>query len=157
MSDSSSATSASQVDPRERPLPADICTCGHTKEIHYASREAPGVCGIYNCACMVYEPVVAPLAREPLDPGAILRAAAQTFEERNAAYGDAYKKSGAIVALLCPGGVKLETAEDFSRFGVFMHCVNKLMRYGHALPSGGHQDSARDLAAYAAMLESLTK
>lgn len=88
-------------------------------------------------------------------PG-ILRACADTFEERSKLWGDSYKEAGAVMRALLPNGIELDTAEDWSRFLVFCHVINKVKRYAENLSRGGHQDSAHDLVVYAAMLEELT-
>lgn len=86
-----------------------------------------------------------------------LRSAADTYEQRNKLYGDNYKHFGDVMMALLPAGVKLETKDDWNRFGVFFHVVGKVTRYAANINSGGHQDSAHDLVVYAAMLEELTE
>lgn len=86
----------------------------------------------------------------------ILRECADTYEQRNKLYGDNYKKFGHVMLSLFPDGLALRTADDFNRLGLFIQCLSKLTRYSEALNRGGHQDSAHDLAVYAAMLEELT-
>lgn len=85
-----------------------------------------------------------------------LEEAAATFRERNAMYGNNYQRFGTIMALMFPSGVRLETAADFNRFGQLFMCMCKLTRYAENMDRGGHQDSARDLIVYAAMLEEMT-
>jgi hypothetical protein len=87
----------------------------------------------------------------------ILRKAATTYEERNRLYGDNYKKFGPVMEAIFPKGVALRSAEDHTRFGVFVQCVSKLTRYSENFDRGGHADSAHDLSVYAAMLEELTR
>ena len=87
----------------------------------------------------------------------MLRSAAETYEQRNKLYGDNYKRFGDVMLALLPNGVKLETKDDWNRFGVFFHVVGKVTRYAANIDTGGHQDSAHDLAVYAAMLEELTQ
>lgn len=87
----------------------------------------------------------------------LLRAAAETYEQRNKLYGDNYKRFGSVMLALLPGGVKLETEDDWNRFGVFFHLVGKLTRYAANINEGGHEDSAHDASVYAAMLEELTQ
>ena len=86
----------------------------------------------------------------------LLRACATTYEERNKLYGDNYKKFGRVMEAMFPQGLTLQTIQDFNRYGIFVQCVSKLMRYAENLNKGGHQDSAHDLSVYAAMLEELT-
>lgn len=86
----------------------------------------------------------------------LLRACATTYEERNKLYGDNYKKFGRVMEAMFPNGLHLRTIQDFNRYGIFVQCASKLMRYAENLDKGGHQDSAHDLSVYAAMLEELT-
>ena len=87
----------------------------------------------------------------------LLRAAAGTYEERNKTYGDNYKHYGALMQALFPRGLTLSNAEDWNRLALIFACANKMSRYTWAFGAGGHQDSAHDLAVYAAMLEEMTK
>lgn len=86
----------------------------------------------------------------------LLRACATTYEERNKLYGDNYKKFGRVMEAMFPEGLTLRSIQDFNRYGIFVQCASKLMRYAENLNKGGHQDSAHDLSVYAAMLEELT-
>ena len=85
-----------------------------------------------------------------------LTAAAALARQREMEYGTNYKDVGAMMVTMLPRGVKLETAEDWNRFLVFGHVINKVTRYAKNLNTGGHRDSAHDLIVYAAMLEELT-
>ena len=87
----------------------------------------------------------------------LLRAAASTYEERNKAYGDNYKKSGAALAAMFPEGLPPMGAQDWNEFGVWFMIFVKLSRYAENIGKGGHVDSAHDMVVYAAMLEELTK
>lgn len=82
--------------------------------------------------------------------------AAAVYRQRNKLYGDNYRKFGLVMLAIYPDGLTLKTVEDFNRLGVFVQCLAKLSRYAETLPSGGHADSALDLATYAAMLRELT-
>lgn len=82
---------------------------------------------------------------------------AATFRERNAKYGNNYLSFGAVAAAVFPAGLTLETAEDFNRYALLGHCLDKLTRYANSLQKGGHKDSAHDLMVYAAMLEEITE
>lgn len=86
-----------------------------------------------------------------------LMEAANTYEQRNALYGDSYLVFGQVMAAMLPSGIELSGERAFNRFGVLVQCVSKLTRYAANLQAGGHQDSAHDLCVYAAMLESLTE
>lgn len=87
-----------------------------------------------------------------------LDAAAATFRERNALYGNNYQREGAALLALFPeGGIPaITTPEDANRLHVFVAAVTKLQRYAHNWTRGGHADSAHDLQVYAAMLEEFT-
>lgn len=82
----------------------------------------------------------------------ILSAMADTFRDRNATYGDNFKKMGPAMIALFPNGVKLETEEDFIRFHLLDWIVGKLTRF--ASTGCNHIDSIHDIAVYAAILES---
>lgn len=91
----------------------------------------------------------------PIVP-ALLRRAADTFEQRHAVYGDNYKTMGHVLLAMFPDGIPCETIDDFNRFGLLVQCVYKLTRYASQFSEGGHIDSAHDLCVYASMLEELT-
>ena len=86
----------------------------------------------------------------------LLRAAADTYEQRNKLYGDNYKQIGAGLAALFPQGIPAMDADGWNRFAAWMMLYYKTVRYAIQLPNGGHKDSAHDAAVYAAMLEELT-
>lgn len=81
---------------------------------------------------------------------------AELFREKNAGYGDSYKKSGYILDILFPMGINLSGVQDFNRFCIFVHILNKLLRYASSFNEGGHKDSSEDLSVYAAMLREMT-
>jgi hypothetical protein len=89
----------------------------------------------------------------------ILKEAAETFALRSKIYGSNYTRSGPLLmALFSEKGIPaIKTGEDASRLGLIVMCLTKLQRYAHCFEAGGHQDSARDLQVYAAMLEEFTK
>lgn len=83
----------------------------------------------------------------------ILQQMADTFRERNAIYGDNYKRVGEVMVAMFPNGVVLRTAEDFNRWHLFELLVVKLTRFAN---SGLlHSDSVHDASVYGAMVESL--
>lgn len=84
----------------------------------------------------------------------LLQSALTTFQERNAVYGDNWRQYGTVMAMLYPGGLHLETPDDFAKFSIISHLVGKLTRYVHQ--PKGHLDSAHDMIVYAAILEHLT-
>ena len=82
----------------------------------------------------------------------ILIEAAETFRERNAVYGDNYKMVGPIMWTLFPNGAPRELLYN-DAFHLLMLLIVKLSRL--AVSNLTHQDSARDAAVYAAMIESI--
>jgi hypothetical protein len=89
--------------------------------------------------------------------GDMLRESGDTFDQRNALYGDNYKRFGPIVDALFPTGVKLYGPDDFRRFGVLVQVISKLSRYCANFAVGGHDDSLLDLCTYSAMLRELDR
>src|SRR4051794_33173041 len=86
-----------------------------------------------------------------------LRKAAETYEQRNAQYGDSYKSFGKVMLALFPNGLKysLLKEEDWNRLAVFIMMAGKLHRYAPNFFEGGHSDSLHDMAIYAMMLDEL--
>lgn len=87
----------------------------------------------------------------------ILSEAAKLYEERRHVYGDNYKNFGKLMLALMPAGVNMNTEADLCRLGIVVMIASKLQRYCVNIESGGHQDSARDLIVYSAMLEEMTE
>jgi hypothetical protein len=85
----------------------------------------------------------------------MLRDCAQTYEERNAIYGNNYKLFGHIMQSLFPYSVVLKTPEDHNRFGIFVQIVAKITRYAAQFHNGGHDDSLLDTSVYAQMLREI--
>src|SRR5688500_8626152 len=83
----------------------------------------------------------------------ILRAGADTYEERNKLYEDNYKRIGPILKAFFPNGIDIQTPEQHIRYQLFCLILVKLTRYANLLLKGGHLDSAHDAMVYAAMLE----
>jgi len=85
----------------------------------------------------------------------LLRDAAKIYEERNKMYGSNYKRFGPIMQMLFPDGLRLKSADDFNRFGIFVQVVAKITRYAENFTRGGHADSLDDMAVYGMMLREL--
>jgi hypothetical protein len=83
-----------------------------------------------------------------------MEAAAETFRERNKAYGDNYLRFGNVMHALFPNGVLLDTPEKWNRFCIFITIIAKASRYAND-DDHPHLDSIHDLGVYAFMLESL--
>lgn len=92
----------------------------------------------------------------PLDAYENLLAAAALFAKKNKGYANGYNLIGDVLNAMFPTGIVLDSAAEFRRFSTFVMCVTKLMRYAAVLDDGGHEDSARDLTVYAAMLQEQT-
>lgn len=88
-------------------------------------------------------------------PDTKLDAAADTYRERNETYGQGWKQFGATAKSLFPDGVVLLTEDDFTRFHLYMLMIVKMTRTATA--NLQHADSLKDLAVYAAMLESFNE
>lgn len=86
----------------------------------------------------------------------LLRAAAQTYDERSRVYGDNYKHFGAVMAGCFPNGLVIASEDDWCRLGILVQIASKLTRYAQSF-ADGHVDSAHDTIVYAAMLEELTR
>lgn len=85
----------------------------------------------------------------------ILKEAAKTYEERNAVYGDNYKRVGQVMQGHFPDGLVINTADDWNRLHIFLLSVVKQTRYVTNWNVGGHADSVRDATVYSAMLEEI--
>lgn len=86
----------------------------------------------------------------------LLREAADIYEQRNAIYGDNYKKFGAWVGPLLRGaGVVLETDDDWGRMAYRILMLHKISRDLMQFNNGGHPDSLDDLSVYAMMVREL--
>lgn len=94
-------------------------------------------------------------ASQPVPKGTaadVLSAAAATFRERNAVYKSNYLMVGPMVKILFPDGVPPEVVSSH-QFHLFELMLVKLSRF--AISNLTHQDSIRDAAVYAAMIESI--
>ena len=95
------------------------------------------------------------IAATASSPAEILSAAAETFREKSKEYGGNYLKIGSVLQALFPDGLKMAHQDDHNRYHLFLMMLVKLTRYAENFNKGGHQDSLRDLAVYAAMLEAM--
>ena len=86
-------------------------------------------------------------------PSDILQEALKTNLAKDAEYGDNYLRLGALLSTAFPNGLELSGPDDFNRFHLLLLCFVKITRYAENWDTGGHADSLRDLAVYAAMLE----
>ena len=98
------------------------------------------------------------MSEKPKTVPEILRAAGNTYEERNKTYGDNYKNFGGIMQAQFPNGLPPMDKDGWNRFGVYMMIQVKLSRYAESLARDGkgHNDTAHDIMVYGGMLEELT-
>lgn len=80
--------------------------------------------------------------------------ASNLYKERNALYGDNYKRFGPAFHSLMPS-VKIDNPDDFNRFALLTQIFSKMSRYCQMFAEGGHDDSLDDMAVYAMMLKEL--
>ena len=85
-----------------------------------------------------------------------MRAALNTFEERARVYGDSYTRHGEVMKALFPNGIKIETVDDFNRFGILNMQISKIIRYTQSWQDR-HIDSSHDLGVYSFMQEELDR
>lgn len=83
----------------------------------------------------------------------ILTEMAATFKERNAVYGDNFRKVGPVMSALHPEGVRLSTDKDHEFFHLYSLLIVKLTRF--ATSNLTHRDSIHDMCVYGAMLEAI--
>ncbi|QJB22110.1 hypothetical protein XccvBFoX7_gp52c [Xanthomonas phage FoX7] len=89
------------------------------------------------------------------DVEGILRDMADTFAERNAAYGNNGIKVGDVMTALFPNGVSASSEADHRMWHLFQLVIVKLTRF---VNSGlKHEDSARDAGVYFAMCQAEIK
>ena len=85
----------------------------------------------------------------------LMQDAIKVFEDRNATYGDNYRKFGKVMsALFNDESIIITTAGDWNRFGVLIQIVSKLTRYVENIQTG-HADSICDMGVYCFMLQEL--
>jgi len=92
---------------------------------------------------------------EPMGVPEILEGMAQTFRERGAIYGDNWALPGKVLAALFGGELPEDISVTDTKFGLFYHMINKICRLSTTGLS--HEDSAHDIAVYAAKLEELIR
>jgi hypothetical protein len=85
---------------------------------------------------------------------AMLRHAAEIYEQRNSVYKNNYKEFGKL-AVDFFGPIRLKTISDFNRFAVMVHILTRISRYAQCFHSGGHDDSLDDIAVYSMILREL--
>lgn len=85
----------------------------------------------------------------------ILEEMAKTYRDRNAEYGSNWNLAAELMLLFFPEGITLKTKDDFIRFGILEHIVNKLTRFINSKMT--HADSVHDGAVYMAIMEALLR
>ena len=73
--------------------------------------------------------------------------------QKSREYKDSVGKFGNVMQAMFPAGLQIHP-QDFDKMGVFFMMVGKMVRFAENVQNG-HQDSLRDLAVYALMLEHL--
>jgi len=86
----------------------------------------------------------------------MLAEAEKINKERHEVYKLGYEVHGQVMKVLFPDGLRLKTAEDFTRFYLFDNIVAKLVRVTTNLDHL-HKDSILDLGVYAFMLAQYDK
>lgn len=74
------------------------------------------------------------------------------YAQRNAVYGDNFRKFGLVMTALFPEGVTIDNVDAWNRLGILIQVVAKLSRYTANFGAGGHADSLADTSVYAAIL-----
>jgi hypothetical protein len=87
------------------------------------------------------------------DVPSALRDLAKLYEDRHSMYGDTDKTFGTIMLSIFPNGILLSSVDDFNRFALYCHMIDKLARYANRFSDGGHRDSLDDNSVYAQMLQ----
>jgi hypothetical protein len=82
----------------------------------------------------------------------IMRDMLATYQERRGTYGPSEQLFGAVMHALFPKGLRLDTPDAWTRYGLFHQIVGKLTRYAKDFNTP-HVDSVHDLSVYGAMLE----
>lgn len=90
--------------------------------------------------------------KEVAPPHERLTDLADLFAQRNTIYGNSYLQFGPVGHALFPGGLTLQTPDEWNRFALFFMCILKLHRYAMKYEGGGQADSLDDLAVYSQML-----
>jgi hypothetical protein len=85
----------------------------------------------------------------------LMQEALDTYKERNAVYGDTYKRHGHVMKELFHNGVNLSSIDDQNRYAIITMIVSKLCRYSNNFNTGGHSDSMHDISVYSFMLSEL--
>lgn len=87
----------------------------------------------------------------------VLRAAGDTYRERNRIYGDNFKTVGPVMALLhgpesaAPAATLTRTGADFTKWHLWELLIVKITRFANSGLT--HVDSIHDAMVYAAMIE----
>jgi hypothetical protein len=84
-----------------------------------------------------------------------LTSLAETFREKNAAYGESFRQVGKVLMGLFPEGLEIKTEEEWNRLATFLHIIDKSIRYANNIKKGGHADSLDDIAVYSQILQML--
>lgn len=76
----------------------------------------------------------------------------QILKERDSQYGASYNKVGAILQILFPDGIEIQTKEQHQQFDLLKQVIGKLARLSHKFPTEIHRDSLIDAGNYINLL-----
>lgn len=76
----------------------------------------------------------------------------QLYGDRNAVYGDDFRRYGRVLLALMPDGIRITNEQDANRLGILTQMIAKFGRYCAQFAQGGHPDSLDDLAVYSQIL-----
>ena len=62
------------------------------------------------------------------------------YQDRDRQYGQSYLITGQIMNILFSKGLVLNNEDQFNRYNLIVHMVNKLVRYSRHLHEHGHID-----------------
>lgn len=89
-------------------------------------------------------------------PPVIMREMMALYRERSEQYGDNWLKLGRVMEAMFDGQPRtFQTAEEWNKQHLLIMIVQKIIRYTES--SFTHEDSVRDCAVYATMLESILR
>ena len=83
--------------------------------------------------------------------GDALKAATDTYAQRNQVYADNYIRLGRVMHEMFPKGLTVQTPKEWQRLYALMMIQVKQTRYAAQWRNGGHSDSSIDTVVYAAL------
>jgi hypothetical protein len=83
--------------------------------------------------------------------GDALKAATDTYAQRNQVYADNFVRLGNVMHEMFPKGLTVQTPKEWQRLYALMMIQVKQTRYVAQWQNGGHPDSSIDTVVYAAL------